>query len=114
MAKAVANPIPLKAGRWSVHPRSKGNFVFSFDGNIPSHTSCPTNVCSSPVSWLWATMPIAGLDALLVHGVPITDNEDFIFGPEALLKEVQTLPGLKKIFFSMQPRWLKQIRAAKW
>ena len=35
MAKAVANPIPLRAGRWSVHPRSKGNFVFSFNGHIP-------------------------------------------------------------------------------
>jgi hypothetical protein len=35
MAKAVAKPIPLRAGRWSVHPRSKGNFVYSFDGHIP-------------------------------------------------------------------------------
>ncbi|KAF8500745.1 hypothetical protein F5888DRAFT_1298123 [Russula emetica] len=32
MAKVVAKPIPLRAGRWSIHPRSKGNFVFSFDG----------------------------------------------------------------------------------
>jgi len=35
MAKAVAKPIWLRAGRWSIHPRSKGNFVFSFDGCIP-------------------------------------------------------------------------------
>jgi hypothetical protein len=35
IGKAVANPIPLKAGRWSAHPRSKGNFVYSFDGNVP-------------------------------------------------------------------------------
>jgi hypothetical protein len=35
MAKAVAKPVPLKAGRWSIHPCSKGNFVYSFDGNVP-------------------------------------------------------------------------------
>jgi hypothetical protein len=38
MAKAVANPILLRAGRWSIHPRSKGNFVYSFDGCIPFDT----------------------------------------------------------------------------
>ncbi len=35
MAKVVARPIPLRAGRWSIHPRSRGNFVYSFDSNIP-------------------------------------------------------------------------------
>ena len=35
MAKAVAKPILLRAGGWSVHPRSKGNFVSSIDGCIP-------------------------------------------------------------------------------
>ena len=35
MKKVVAKPIPLRAGRWSINPRSKGNFVYSFDGNIP-------------------------------------------------------------------------------
>jgi Endonuclease-reverse transcriptase len=35
IAKAVAKPIPLRAGRWSINPQSKGNFVFSFDGCIP-------------------------------------------------------------------------------
>ncbi|KAH9995170.1 hypothetical protein BJV74DRAFT_795286 [Russula compacta] len=28
---AVAQPIPLRVGRWSINPRSKGNIVFSFD-----------------------------------------------------------------------------------
>jgi len=35
MAKAVSRPIPLRAGRWSVNARSKGNFVYSFNGHIP-------------------------------------------------------------------------------
>lgn len=35
MGIAVAKPIVLRAGWWSVHPRSRGNFVYSFDGNIP-------------------------------------------------------------------------------
>ena len=35
MKKVVAKPIPLRAGRWSINPRSKGNFMYSFDSNIP-------------------------------------------------------------------------------
>jgi hypothetical protein len=35
MAKAMVLPIPLKSGCRSIHPRSKGNFVYSFNGNIP-------------------------------------------------------------------------------
>ena len=34
MKKVVAKPIPLRVGRWSINPRSKGNFMYSFDGNI--------------------------------------------------------------------------------
>jgi hypothetical protein len=37
------------------------------------------------------------------------DNNDTVFGPDALLKEVRTLLGLKRSFFSMPPRWLKPI-----
>jgi len=35
MAKMVAKPVPLKAGHWSIHSCSKGNFIHSFDGNVP-------------------------------------------------------------------------------
>jgi hypothetical protein len=35
MTKLLVKPILLRAGRWSVHPRSKGNFVYSFDGYVP-------------------------------------------------------------------------------
>ena len=35
MKNAVEKLIPLRAGKWSINLRSKGNFVFSFDNNIP-------------------------------------------------------------------------------
>ena len=35
MTKTLAKPIPLKAGCWSINPRSKGNFVYSFNGYVP-------------------------------------------------------------------------------
>jgi hypothetical protein len=110
MTKAVANPIPLKAGRWSVHPRSKGNFVYSFDGNIPFLLLLSyEKILLAPFHGSGQLCPSLGWTRFLVHGVPTTDNEGVIFDPEALLKEVRTLPGLRKTFFAMQPRWLKQI-----
>jgi hypothetical protein len=50
-----------------------------------------------------------GWTRLLAHGVPIADNDDIVFGPDALLMEVRTLLGLKKAYFAMPPRWLKPI-----
>ena len=35
MVKTLLNPIPLKDGRWSIQPCSKGNFIYSFNGHIP-------------------------------------------------------------------------------
>jgi len=50
-----------------------------------------------------------GWTRLLVHGVPVTGNDDIVFGPDALLTEVQMLQGLKKAYFAMPPRWLKPV-----
>jgi hypothetical protein len=37
------------------------------------------------------------------------DNDNMVFGPDKLLIEVCMLPGLKKAFFAMKPRWLRPI-----
>lgn len=110
MAKSVANPIPLKAGRWSVHPRSKGNFVYSFDGNIPfTHILSYEHLLLAPFHGSGQLCPSLGWTRLIAHGVPVMDNEEIVFGPDALLKEVRTIPALRKTFFAMSPRWLKPV-----
>jgi hypothetical protein len=110
MAKAVAHPIPLRAGRWSVHPRSKGNFVFTFDGCIPFDSIEPyEHILLAPFQGSGQLRPSLGWTRLLIHGVPLTNNNDTVFGPEALKTEVRTLPGLRKAHFAMEPRWLKPI-----
>jgi hypothetical protein len=51
-----------------------------------------------------------GWTQFLVHGVPIWDDENYnVFGPQAILKEARTLPGLKRAVFAMQPRWLRPV-----
>ena len=50
-----------------------------------------------------------GWTRLLAHRVVFTDNEGKPFKDDDLLKEVRSLPGLKKATFSMPPRWLKPI-----
>ena len=108
MTKAVSNPILLKAGRWSVHPRSKGNFVFSFDGNIPfEHILSYEHILLAPFKGYGQLCPSLGWTRLLVHSVPFQDNDGIVFGLGALHLEVQTLPGLRKAYFAMHPRWLK-------
>ena len=111
MAKAVAKPIPLKAGQWSVHPRSKGNFVYSFDGNIPFDIiTTYEHILLAPFRGSGKLSPSMGWTRLLAHGVPTWDeNEWVMFGPEALLMEVKALPGLKRAHLAMPPRWLKPI-----
>ncbi|KAH9962561.1 hypothetical protein BC827DRAFT_1266797 [Russula dissimulans] len=76
MSKAVARPIPLRAGFGQL---------------------CPS----------------LGWTRLIVHGVPFTDDDGMVFGPNALLQETQTLPGLRKAFFAMPPRWLKPVERIK-
>jgi len=110
MSNAVANPIPLRAGRWSAHPRSKGNFVYSFDGNVPFDLiKSYEHILLTPFHSTGKLSPSMGWTRLLAHGVPVFDENWFASGPEALLKEVKAMPGLKKAHFAMPPRWLKPI-----
>jgi hypothetical protein len=110
MARAVASPIPLMSGRWSVHPRSKGNFVFSFNGCIPFDAITPyEHILLAPFQGSGQLRPSLGWTRLLVHGVPFWGDDECVFSPDALLAEVSTLPGLKKAAFAMEPRWLKPV-----
>ena len=114
MGKAVANPIPLRAGRWSVQQRSKGNFVYSFDGHIPFNLlKSYERILLSPFHGTGKLSPSMGWTRLLAHGVPVYDDYYCHFGPEALLKEVKAMPGLKKAHFAMPPRWLKPTECVK-
>ena len=107
MAKITANPIRLRAGRWSISPRSKGNFVFSFDGNIPFDIiKSYEHILLSPLGDAGVLCPSMGWTRFLANGVPVYDEEDLPFDPGALLEEVRSLPGMKKVFFAMHPRWL--------
>jgi hypothetical protein len=110
MTDKVAKPILLRAGRWSVHPRSKGNFVYSFDGNVPFDTILSyEHILLQPFHGTGQLRPSLGWTRLLAHGVPIKDNDGLVFGPGALLDEIRALPGLDRVFFAMPPRWLKPI-----
>ena len=110
IAKAVAKPIPLRAGCWSINPQSKGNFVFSFDGCIPFDVIMSyEHILLGPFHGSGQLRPSLGWTCLLAHGVPVLDNSKNLFGPSALLSEVRMLPGLKKIHFAMEPKWLKPI-----
>ena len=108
MRNAVANPISLRAGRWSAHPRSKGNFVYSFDGNISFDIiKSYERMLLAPFHGTGKLSPSMGWTRLLAHGVPVHDENGEPTGPEELLKEVKLMPGLKKAHFAMPPRWLK-------
>ena len=111
MSKAVARLIPLTAGRWSVHPRSKGNFVYSFDGNVPFELiTTYEHILLAPFKGSGQLSPSMGWTRLLAHGVPTWDEFEWsCFGAEALLNEVKAIPSLKKAHFAMPPRWLKPI-----
>lgn len=110
MAKAVAKPISLKAGQWCIHPCSKGNFVFSFDGCIPFDAI-------QPYAWLLLALffeidqlcPSMGWTCFTVHEVPVWLEDCNIFGPHALLQETKLLLGLKKAVFAMESRWLRSV-----
>src|SRR6267154_5944896 len=110
MGKTVPNPIPLRAGHWSVQQHSKGNFVYSFDGNIPFDLiESYERILLAPFHGTGKLSPSMGWTRLLAHGVPVFDENWFASGPEVLLKEVKTMPGLKKAHFAMPPRWLKPV-----
>jgi hypothetical protein len=101
-------------GRWSVQLRSKGNFVYSFDGNIPFTTiKLYERILLAPFYSLGKLSPSMGWTRLLAHGVPVFDENWYASGPKALLKEVKAMPGLKKAHFAMPPRWLKPVERIK-
>ena len=108
MAKATANPIRLRAGRWSINPRSRGNFVYSFDGNIPFDIiKSYEHILLAPLGNVGELCPSMGWTRFLTNGVPVWEEDGLTpFSTEALLEEVRALPGLKKVYFAMQPRWL--------
>jgi len=110
MRVAVPNPIPLRAGRWSAHQRSKGNFVYSFDGNIPFNLiKSYEHILLTPFEGTGQLSPSMGWTRLLAHGVPVLREGWTIIGPDELLKEVRSMPGLKKAHFAMPPRWLRPV-----
>ncbi len=53
--------------------------------------------------------PNQGWTKLVAHRVPVLGNDDVIFGPEALLQETQSMPGLRNAYFSLAPRWIKPV-----
>lgn len=107
MAKATAKPIRLRAGRWSISPRSKGNFVYSFDGNVPFDViKSYEHILLQPFGGYGGLCPSMGWTRFLVNGVPVWNDEDLPFSPNTLLEETRLLPGLKKAYFAMEPRWL--------
>jgi hypothetical protein len=84
--------------------------VFSFEGHIPFDTiSLYEHILLVPFRGSGQLRPSLGWTRLIAHGVPFIELDGQVFGPEALLKEVRTLPGLKKAFFAMEPRWLRPI-----
>ena len=110
MKNAVANPISLRAGRWSAHQRSKGNFVYSFDGNVPFDLiRSYEKILLAPFHDTGKLSPSMGWTRFLAHGVPVFGEHYIVTGPGELLKEVSLMPGLKKAHFAMPPRWLKPV-----
>ena len=77
MAKATAKPIRLRAGRWSINPRSRGNFVLSFDGNIPFDViKSYEHILLSPFEGSGELCPSMGWTRLLANGIPVWDDND--------------------------------------
>jgi hypothetical protein len=108
MDKVVSNPIPLRAGRWSISSRSKGNFVYSFDGCIPFNIiSSYKHILLSPFLGSGQLRPSLGWTHLLAHGVPTGNERGGVTDTDTLLEEARTMPGLNKAVFAMPPRWLK-------
>ena len=95
IARAVAKPLPIIAGRWSSGTRSRGNFVFTMRGQIDFSTIQKfERFLTSPFPGGGQLCPNQGWTKLLAHGVPVLDNDDSIFGPDDLLRETWTMTGL--------------------
>ena len=110
MTRAVAKPLPIVAGRWSSGSRSKGNFVFTMRGQVDfAFIQTFEHFLTGPFPGGAQLCPNQGWTKLLAHGVPAKDNDDNIFGQEDLLYEVRTMEGLRSVYFSSPPRWLKPV-----
>lgn len=110
MARAVAKPLPIVAGRWSSGTRSKGNFVFTMRGQIDfAFVQTFEHFLTGPFPGGGQLCPNQGWTKLLAHGVPAMDNEGSVFGPDDLLQEVRTMQGLQSVYFSSPPRWIKPV-----
>jgi hypothetical protein len=110
MARAVAKPLPIISGRWSSGARSKGNFVFTMRGQVDfAFIQTFEHFLTGPFPGGAQLCPNQGWTKLLAHGVPVMDNEDSVFGPDDLLQEVRTMQGLRSVYFSSLPRWIKPV-----
>ena len=110
MARAVAKPLPIISGRWSSGTRSKGNFVFTMRGHVEfAFVQTFERFLTGPFPGGGQLCPNQGWTKLLAHGVPVMDNDDTIFGPEDLLQEVRTMQGLRSVYFSAPPRWIRPV-----
>lgn len=112
ISRAVAKPLPIVAGRWSSGTRSRGNFVFTMRGQIDFATIQKfEHFLVNPFPGGGQLCPNQGWTKLLAHGVPVLDNDDYVFGPDDLLKEVRSIPGLHNAYFSSAPHWVKPIES---
>ena len=110
MARAVAKPLPIVSGRWSLGARSRGNFVFTMRGQIEfAFVQTFEHFLTNLFPDGGQLCPNQGWTKLLAHGVLIMDNDDTIFGPDDLLQEVQTMEGLRSVYFSSSPHWIKPV-----
>ena len=110
MARAVAKPLPIVSGRWSSGTRSKGNFVFTMRGQVDfAFIQSFEHFFTGPFPGGGQLCPNQGWTKLIAHGVPAMDNKGDIFGPKDLLQEVKTMQGLRNVYFSSPPRWIKPV-----
>ena len=114
MGKTVAKLIPLTAGCWSIHPHSRGNFVYSFDSSVPFELiTTYEHILLAPFGGTGQLSLSMGWTHLLAHGVPVWETNWDCFKPDALLKEIKEIPSLKKVHLAMAPRWLKPVEQIK-
>jgi hypothetical protein len=110
MAREVAKPLPIVSGRWSSGARSKGNFVFTMRGQVDfAFVQTFEHFLVGPFPGGGQLCPNQGWTKLLAHGVPVADNDGTVFGPEDLEQEVRAMEGLRKVYFSSPPRWMRPV-----
>ena len=110
--KAVHRPICIIAGWWSVSSKSRGNFIYTLASEVPFTTiQSYESLLVAPFPGPSQLCPSLGWVRLLAHGVPTIDNS--VRGPDSLLKEVRSLPGLRSMYFTLPPRWVRPVERLK-